>query len=367
MTSSPIRRDIYYWKCDRPAAFHGTAQGEARRPRPELESLVRDVLTRHFGQPPEALRDGGGQGNHLTFMAAVAGRDYFVRLEDGPEGDDYLAVESHVMAEVRARGVPTPQIFGTDATRREVPFAWQILEYVREPDLNRHFKSGKLATAEIAEQLGRLIAVWQAVPVEGFGPFAVDRAQTQQLLHGLHDTYAGYFFTRLDAHLAFLVAREFLSSGQVGEIRAGIERHRSLLERSSGCLVHKDTALWNLLGTERTITAVIDWDDCIAGDPLDDLSLIGCFHGGAVLRRAFAGYASLRALPPDHAPRFWLHLLRNMIFKAVIRVGAGYFDHDRRFFLIGAGGDGASLREQTLGRIEAAVGGLRDGRDPFSL
>jgi fructosamine-3-kinase len=140
-----------------------------------------------------------------------------------------------------------------------------------------------------------------------------------------------------------------------------------LLALERGCLVHKDTALWNLLGTEWEVKAVIDWDDCIAGDPMDDLALLGCFHDGAFLRAAFSGYASVRSLPEESGRRFWLHVLRNMIFKAVIRVGAGYFDHDSRFFLIGAGGSGASLREQTQARIAAALDGLREGRDPFSL
>ncbi len=55
-----------------------------------------------------------------------------------------------------------------------------------------------------------------------------------------------------------------------------------------------------------------------------------------------------------------------MIFKAVIRVGAGYFDHDSRFFLVGAGSDGKALRETTLARLDAAVRGLREGRDPLA-
>ena len=61
------RRDIHYWKCDRPAAFHGTAQG-----------------------------------NHLTFIATVAAHEVFVRIEDGPKHDDDIAVESFVMDRVRA-------------------------------------------------------------------------------------------------------------------------------------------------------------------------------------------------------------------------------------------------------------------------
>ncbi|MFO1320957.1 MAG: aminoglycoside phosphotransferase family protein [Burkholderiales bacterium] len=366
MTRPSTRHDIYYWKCDRPAAFHGTAQGEQRRPLPETEAAVRRVVALTFGQSPEALRGGGGQGNHLTFIATVAGRDYFVRLEDGPERDDYIEVESAVMDRVRDLGVPVPRVHASDGSRRVASFAWQILDCIPAPDLNRHFKSGTLVVPEIAAPLGRCIALWQQVPVEGFGPFDVTALRADGRLTGLHSSYASYFFTRLDAHLAFLVARRFLEPAHAVRIREAIERERALLELPAPCLVHKDLALWNVLGTEREILAVIDWDDCVGGDPMDDLALLGCFHDGAFLRQAFGGYASVRPLPSEHVARFWLHLLRNMIFKAVIRVGAGYFDHDSRFFMIGNGG-GASLKAQTLSRLDAALVGLHDRRDPFLL
>jgi hypothetical protein len=64
-------------------------------------------------------------------------------------------------------------------------------------------------------------------------------------------------------------------------------------------------------------------------------------------------------LPAEHRRRFWLHLLRNMIVKAVIRVGAGYFERDSGFFLIGNGSTGADLRRFTQDRIRLALNGLR--------
>lgn len=366
MTLSATRPNVYYWKCDRAAAFHGTAQGAARS-RPELASAVRGVVSRHFGADPSALEAGGGQGNHLTYIATVAGRRYFVRIEDGPEQDDYLAVESCAMAKVRAAGVPSPVIYAGDASRRHEPFAWQIMELVSEPDLNQHFKAGKLDQAAIAEQLGRLVATWQSIPVKGFGFFDPTRAQGEQVLQAGRQRYSDYFYTRLSAHLNFLVDRQFLTHLRAGEIEREISHHQALLELPAACLVHKDLALWNVLGTERKITAVIDWDDCVGGDPMDDLSLLGCFHDGTFLEAAFAGYSAVRSLPQDYLRRFWLHLLRNMIFKAVIRVGAGYFNHGSSFFLIAAGGSGQSLREQTTARIDAALAGLRSGDNLFSL
>jgi aminoglycoside phosphotransferase (APT) family kinase protein len=281
-----------------------------------------------------------------------------VRIEDGPERDDYLEVESRVLAEVRALGVPAPQVHGVDAGRRRVPFAWQLLENIPLPDLNQLHKAGRLDVARAAGSIGAAVARWQAAQPRGFGPFDPEIMQRENRLEGFHPRYEDYFFLHLDRHLQFLVARGFLLEREAGEVQTEIERHRSLLALEQGCLVHKDLALWNILGSEQEIAAFIDWDDAISGDPWDDLSLLACFHGAAFLQRAWDGYQSVRPLPPDRR-RFWLHLLRNMLVKAVLRVGAGYFERDDGFFLIGAGSHGADLRQFTRDRLALALRGLR--------
>jgi fructosamine-3-kinase len=344
------RRDIYYWKCDRPAAFHGTqSRGEADA---NLAWQLGKELQRHFDTKNVALSPGAGQGNHLTWNAEVDGKPLFIRVENGPENDAHLAVESALLDRVRATGVATPRVFGCDASRSRVSFAWQALERIEAPDLNQWFKQGKLEVPKIAFEIGVAVAKWQAIRFEGFGVL-------DEKLRGYRASYADYFHLRLDEHLRFLTERGILANAD--EIREEIENHRALLDAAEGCLVHKDLALWNILGTEREIYDFIDFDDSIAGDAMDDLSLLACFHDAAFLRRAFDGYQSVRELPEEHVRRFWLHLLRNMIVKAVIRVGAGYFDRDDGFFLIGSGSSGASLREITLSRLSTALRGLREG------
>ena len=345
------RRDIYYWKCDRPEAFHGTqARGAADA---EIEQQLREVLQRHFVTQVVELSAGIGQGNHLTWDARVAGQAMFMRVENGPEKDGHLAVESALLGRVREAGVMTPRVYACDATRSRVPFAWQALERISAPDLNHWFKQGRLDVSRIAFDIGAAVAQWQAITLPGFGIM-------DESMNGYHATYADYFHLRLDQHLAFLVARGFLTQPQSDEIFTEIENHFSLLQLDTGCFVHKDLALWNILGSETEIAAFIDFDDAISGDPMDDLSLLACFHDDTFLRRAFEGYQSTRALPSDHLRRFWLHLLRNMIVKAVIRVGAGYFDRDDGFFLISSGTSGQSLREFTRSRLDLALQGLRN-------
>ena len=379
------RRNIYYWKCDRPAAFHGTQKrGDADA---ELSQLLREELRRHWGASVVELRPGAGQGNHLTWNAEVDGKTMFIRVENGPEKDDHLAVESALLDQVRAAGVITPQVFGCDATRSRLPFAWQALERIAAPDLNHWFKQDELEVPKIAFEIGAAVAKWQEITFSGFGvlewsaqpersegsqPQAARRAsearqssvrnedretpEPHRGLCGPHLRYADYFHLRLDEHLHFLTSRGFLMNAD--DIHAEIENHQSLLEFAPGCLVHKDLALWNILGTRDEIAAFIDFDDSIAGDPMDDLSLLACFHDAAFLQRAFEGYQSVRQLPQEHLRRFWLHLLRNMIVKSVIRVGAGYFERDGGFFL---NSPGTNLRHITLSKLATALRGLREG------
>lgn len=358
------RSAIYYWKCDRPAAFHGNA-GNAQRP--DLEGPLLMALQERFPGSPIAVRPAGGQGNHITCFATIDGEEFFVRIEDGPERDDYMEIESRLLDEVRALGVPAPRVHALDASRARVPFAWQLMEVIAAPDLNQLHKQGRLDLAATAGKVGAAVARWQALQPRGFGPFDPSVLRRTKQLAGFHSRYADYFFLHLDRHLHFLVERGFLPSNEAREMDAEIHRHSALLDLDQGCLVHKDLALWNILGTETEIAAFIDWDDAICGDPMDDLSLLGCFYHGPVVSRAIEGYAAARPLPPEHRRRFWLHLLRNMIVKAVIRVGAGYFDRDDGFFLIGAGGTGTGLKTFTRERLATALRGLMEDRAIHTL
>jgi aminoglycoside phosphotransferase (APT) family kinase protein len=278
-----------------------------------------------------------------------------------------MEVESRVLDRVRACGVPTPEVLAFDASRATVPFAWQVLECIPQPDINQWHKQGTLDAVAAARTIGGYIARWQEIRPHGFGPFRVDVLRARGTLTGWHANYPDYYHARLADHLDFLTKGGFLTPSLAAAIRSEIDRHRALLELPAPCLVHKDLAFWNVLGSAREILAVIDWDDCVGGDPLDDLSLLGCFHDGPVLRAAFAGYAAVRPLPADYAPRFWLHLLRNMLLKAVIRLGSGYFELTGGFFLLGPGGTGADLKAATEARIRLALRGLTDSLNPTDL
>jgi hypothetical protein len=170
-----------------------------------------------------------GQGNHLSWNAEIDGVPAFLRIENGPEGDDHLAMESAVLGEVAKVGVSVPQVLACDASRVRVPFAWQALERISHPDLNQWWKGGTLDKPKIAYGIGRNIARWQAFEPHGFGPFDLDAWREGRGFVAFHSDYQTYFRLRLEDHLGFLVKRSFLSVERADEIC-------SLIDLEHGCV-----------------------------------------------------------------------------------------------------------------------------------
>jgi len=355
------RAGIYYWKCDRAAALHGTTLKGEERDSPQMVAQLTRMLRAPLGAPGLELRVAGGQGNHLTYTAHARGQTWFVRVEDGPEADDYMEVESALLGALHHAGLAVPKVLYSDASREDAPFAVQVLERIDAPDLNRHFKQGELDLRFALEKIGASVAQWQALPMSGFGPFDIAALRAGQGFRGLHAYADDYYFLNFARHLDYLAAHNFIAADEARDINAIAQDRRGLLRDTAPCLVHKDLALWNVLGAPAGPYTYIDWDDAVGGDAMDDFSLLACFHPADSVRAAINAYAQVRPLPADHAPRFWLHLLRNMLVKSVIRVGAGYFERNDDLFILGSGG-GAGLKQFTLQRLRAAVTALREGR-----
>lgn len=361
------RTNIYYWKCDRPSAFRSLKKDKEEQELKLIEQSLVTLLEKKFKYTPFTLSYGSGQGNHLTYLAVNGGKTYFIRIEDGPEKDSYMMVEGKIVEEVRKMGVPVPEIFEVDTSRTKVDFAYQIMEYLEYPDLNTIHKAKQLDILAIAIDIGKNIARWQSVTPEGFGLFNSEELINEGRLVGLHKRYADYFLLNLTQHLDFLAGNNFISEFEASDLLQIIHENKRYLNLDQGCLVHKDLALWNILGHNQDIKGIIDWDDAIAGDPTDDLSLLACFYDDDVLQAALDGYTSLRPLPADFFPRFHLHLLRNMIVKAVIRVGGNYFQKSDDFFLIDSGSEGSSLERITREKLFMAYSLLSNNEQRILL
>jgi hypothetical protein len=81
------RKNIYYWKSDR-AYARGNVQELGASNFVELKQQLENYLVTCFKKGLIELKLGGGQGDHITYLAVYPDQTYFVRVENGPEKDD---------------------------------------------------------------------------------------------------------------------------------------------------------------------------------------------------------------------------------------------------------------------------------------
>jgi len=354
-----LREDIYYWKCDNPTSLEEKQASyfRSKYDQPELANLVQAACTQALGSAPDTVTALRVDGNHLAFSVACGGRSLLFRADDGAGDDDYLLAEGALMALARGAGVPVPEVFCTDVSRRYCPWRFHLVAFCGDPSLNHLERDGQLDTAAIATDLGRLLRRLHRVQLDGFGFINTALLAADGTVRGLDRCYADYFGKRLDDHLGYLAHHGLLSSEDNGRVVAAFAASAPLLELSGGVLVHRDAAYWNLLGTPRRITALVDWDDAVSGDPTDDLGMLSCFHDDAFMDRLLAAYLDGAPPPAAFRARIGLHWLRNMLWKAKLRHALGYFEQGREFFLNAPGADG-TLRERTLAGLHRALNRL---------
>jgi aminoglycoside phosphotransferase (APT) family kinase protein len=360
-----MRDNIYYWKCDSPHSLETKRRTffKDKYDREGLEETVREACERAFGGAVQDVKPLRVDGNHLAFTVCHADQEYFFRADDGGGDDDYMLAESALMGLAADAGVPVPRVVHTDVDRIRCPFRFQIMECCPDPCLNAHHKAGTLNSHAVATQLGLYLRRLHTIRLDGFGFVDTRLLRRTGRIRGLDASYRDYFHKRFDDHLNYLRRHNLLSGDDCDEVRSLFRRNESRLDRTHGVLVHRDMALWNVLGTPDRITAIIDWDDAVGGDPADDLGILGCFYDDDFMNALTESYWDGAKPPEDFVCRVELHTLRNMLWKTMLRHALGYFEKDRDFFL-NTPDVRLSLKDHTLNRLQRALTHVRSFENP---
>ena len=349
-----MREDIYYWKCDSPLSEEQKKTYNNKYVQADITDLVYQIAKDFFGKSPLKVKSTGSQGNHYAYIIKYDKKNVFFRADDGIVDDDYMEAENAAMELVRKNGIPVPKIYGSDTSKNKYPIRFQLLEQIPYKCLNDFHKDGSLDVNETAIQVGRLVAKLHQIKLDGFGFFNTKVLREQNKIVGLDHSHGNYFNKKLGYHLKYLSDSKFLSPKQVDRIESLIEKHFYLTYVQKGSLVHKDLAYWNILGTEKEVKAIVDWDDCEIGDPVDDLAIMRCFYNDKVFSPILQGYREVSSLPDNFEAKLGIYLIRNMLWKAVIRIFMGYFDMDSSFFLINDE-NSVSLEKFTYDRLFMGV------------
>jgi Ser/Thr protein kinase RdoA (MazF antagonist) len=328
------RQSVFYPKADLPLP------DELLRPRPapppaqaDQQVAAREACRRVFGRAPADVRPLGETGTFHTLYRAVLpdGRRRIVRFNalSDRQPDFPLLVDAAIMPRLAACQLPCLAVDLVDLSRRWCPWDYEILQEAEGTPLKALDHDDALIVP-LLQTLGNIVARLHDIRTEGFGlvdvrPLAAEPSKPQPLC-GVHTSWCAYLTVRLPEQVGTCVDLGALTVAEAEAVFRLFELFPTVCPPSPPSLLHGDLGNHNVFGDGAAITALIDWEDALSGDPVFDIAFWATFHPERRHRAFLNGYESIRPLPADFALRFWVYFLRVAIAKTVLRHRLGLTD-----------------------------------------
>lgn len=214
-------------------------------------------------------------------------------------------------------GLPVCRQLTCDLSRTLLPLDFEIVAMGCGQTLST-VDGDEPAMVMALTELGRAVARVHGVGVEGYGWLDPRRPG-----HALDKTWDDFLRRRLEEHARVCRDIGAVDSFEVSVIERLFGRPSGFV--GPGVLLHGDLGSHNVLWEQGRITALLDFEDAIAGDPVFDLASWATFHPEHRHGAFLTGYGNL----PDRR-RFWLYFLRVALAKTVVRNRFGITDRPGR-------------------------------------
>ncbi len=369
------RKTIFYPKTDVvPGDFYPALRVTRDRDIERLMPVVHDICKHRWSQPPVLVTPITSGGTYqLLFIveidpsrrspqglapqgergfASARGEEsrqarlepferFVIRLNRLPQHISWeFYIDHWAYRQLAALGLPGPEVVAVDVSRDHCPTDYQIMTYVDAKPLNI-FEDPETQYMDPAllQAVGRYVARVHTVPLNGFGPLSIASCARPELVeefersipHGIHASWRDYIFLRLEEHLEVCQRSGALIATEVNQIQKLFEQHREIFDFGQPVWLHGDLGNHNMLSRDGvTLTALIDWEDSMSGDPIFDIAFWGTFFRDHMLHDFLEGYQQVKPLPHDFYQRYWLYYLRIALSKTVHRIRFGYTDRPGR-------------------------------------
>jgi Ser/Thr protein kinase RdoA (MazF antagonist) len=328
------RQAVFYPKADLPLP------DDLLRPRlPAAEvqaaqlAAASEICCRVFGKAPVDVRPLVESGTfHTLYRAVLAdGRRRIVRFNALSERqpDLPLLLEAAVMLQLAAAQLPFLTVDLVDLSRCWCPWDYEILEEAPGRSL-KTLDHDDAQIAPVLRALGSFVARLHDIRTEGFGlldvrPLAEKPTSTQRL-RGTHAKWWDYLTVRLPEHVGSCVDLGALTVAEAQAVFKLFEVFEATCQPEPPCLLHGDLGNHNVFTDGIEVTALIDWEDALSGDPIFEVAFWATFHPERRHQAFLDGYQAVRPLPADFGLKFWVYFLRVALAKTVLRHRLGLQD-----------------------------------------
>lgn len=293
-------------------------------------AIIRICIGR-WGSPPISITPISSAGTfHLLYKIYYNPEEsYIIRLNRLPEQKiawEFL-LEQWLMPHLASKNLSQLKVIAIDLTRSICPTDYQIVSYAMGKALNAfEDPETQYMSPELLRAVGEYVARVHETQLQGFGPLALTSLNTP-VIRGVHDSWRDYIMLRLHEHVEICQHIGAITLTEATQITKIFDQSDQLLYITKAHLLHGDLGNHNFLSEDGcTISALIDWEDCMAGDSVFDIAFWGTFFKDHMLDDFLQGYERVTPIPQDFKTRYWLYYLRIALSKTVHRYYFGYGD-----------------------------------------
>ncbi len=216
-----------------------------------------------------------------------------------------------------------------DITLTAAPFPFEVFTANNAVTVKELENSATQELPEgVAFEMGRTLAAIHSVRAAGSGPLDVAALTDDECTAptGVHDSWREFIELNLLEHLNYCKAASAVTVDEAREIEHLFSEMSPLYNEVEISLLHGDYSGSNLFTDGKRITAVIDWEDARAGDPVYDIAAWATFYRETIHPEFLDGYTSVRSAGTNFDVKFWLYFLRVSLAKTAHRYRFGVTD-----------------------------------------
>ena len=319
------RQNCFYWQTDRNLSPEDYKRIFLQRNEISTEAII-NILKRGIKSIPNITNieiiepdENVLKGNvNIVRKVKINEKEYIVRMHPQGVKNGYFYVEKLALEEANKKNIPAPKVLEIHEAEDEKDMDFALMTVCPGITMDIFLQTDKSNEKELLFDCGRKMAEIHKIKIEGFGCFDNQLAKNLNILKGLHDTYHDFIHTGLQENLERLIKYNIIDQEQSDKMYSVFEKY-NFEPTDRPRIVHNDFADWNLLTDGKTITGVLDWDECHAGDPIADLACWSTFFDIKRMDKFMEGYLSVSILPDDYDTRFHFYRLRYTISKMALR------------------------------------------------
>ena len=264
---------------------------------------------------------------HLIYKVSFSEHERYIikiLLPELPIPSSGFLLDEWVSQLFASQALPYVKIYEVDLSCEKVPFMYEIMDFVPGQPLSllQDPESQELPNG-LLSSLGALIAQIHLIKIDGYGPLSIVSYKESKLVQGVHRYWSDYLFCHLKEHIEICTDIGAITFNEAEEVNRLFMKYGSLLNENQGVLLHGDLGGHNIFSDGGRITALIDWEDAMSGDPIFDLAYWGTFTRDQLRAELLSGYKKHAQLPEDFEIRYWLYYLRIALSKTVHRYRFG--------------------------------------------